>query len=229
MSKLVVITGVSQGLGRAMTEQFIELGHTVIGCARNEQAIEQLKKEFGEPHNFAIVDVTNEARVQAWSEEIRSIYSPPDILINNAGFAPVPAPLWAVKSEEFNKAMDVNIKGVANVIRHFVPAMVQRNSGVIINISSGLGRYTKPNVVPYATTKWAIEGMTRGLAQELPSGMAAIPLWPGAIQTLALEIFYGKEVAKNYITPQKWAKTAVPYMLQIGPSDNGKPLITPTG
>ena len=79
--------------------------------------------------------------------------------------------------------MDVNIKGTVNVIRHFVPAMVERRRGVIVNFSSGWGRSTRAEVAPYCATKWAIEGFTQALAQELPPGMAAVPLNPGIINT----------------------------------------------
>ena len=229
MKKIIVITGVSQGLGKAMAEKFALSGHTVLGCARNKEAIAQLREAFGRPHRFTVADVTDEESVKAWSEEVLNNYPAPDMLINNAGFIHGPAPLWEIDSKTFNRTIDVNIKGVANVIRHFVPAMVKENHGVIINISSGLGRYAKPDTAPYCATKWAIEGLTRALALELPDGMAAVPLWPGAIRTEALEIFYGKENAHRYITPQKWASIAVPYMLHIGPGDNGKPLVTPTG
>ena len=79
--------------------------------------------------------------------------------------------------------LDVNVKGVFNVIRAFVPAMVRRKSGVIVNLSSGWGRSTSPEVAPYCATKYAIEGLTLALAQELPAGMAAVPLNPGVIDT----------------------------------------------
>ena len=72
---------------------------------------------------------------------------------------------------------DVNVGGVANVIRHFVPPMVSAGRGVIVNLSSGWGRSVAANVAPYCCTKWAIEGLTRALAEELPQGLAAIPLY----------------------------------------------------
>ena len=78
--------------------------------------------------------------------------------------------------------IDVNIKGVANVLRHFVPAMIERGRGVIVNFSSGWGAPSSAEVAPYCATKWAIEGLTRALAEELP-GMAAVPLNPGIIDT----------------------------------------------
>lgn len=223
---LIVITGVSQGLGLAMTEQFIQLGHTVLGCARNSAVVEKLDQKFGNPHNFTAVDVSDEQQVQAWAKRLAD-YSPPDLLINNAAVINNPAPLWQVPSEEFSNLIDVNIKGVANVIRHFVPAMIERKSGIVVNFSSGWGRSTSPQVAPYCASKWAIEGLTKSLAQELPNGMAAIALNPGIIHTEMLEICFG-ESAAAYTPIKDWVKKAVPFLLQLEPSDNGMSLTVPT-
>ena len=107
----------------------------------------------------------------------------PDLLINNAGTDEHPAPLWRVPAEKFNRVIGVNVIGVANVIRAFVPAMVAPRKGVIVNLSSGWGRSVSPEVAPYCASKWAIEGLTKALAEELPPGMAAVPLNPGVIDT----------------------------------------------
>lgn len=229
MAKLILITGVSQGLGKAMAEKFIELGHTVVGCARNKNAITQLQNRFAGLANFSVVDLTRESDVKTWSHQVLSKIGIPDLLINSAGMTPPPGPLWTIESKIFNQVIDVNIKGVANIIRHFVPPMVQHQQGVIVNFSAGWGRYTAANAAPYCASKWAIEGMTSALAQELPSGMAAVSLAPGVIHTQALEIVYGKEKAKKYLSPQQWAKIAAPFLLQIGASDNGKQLTMLTG
>ncbi len=109
------------------------------------------------------------------------------------------------------------------MIRHFAPAMVQAGAGVIVNFSSGWGRSTSAEVAPYCATKWAIEGLSRALAQELPKGMAAVPLNPGVIDTDMLRGIFG-EAARSYPSAQQWAKLAVPFLLGLGPKDNGKPL-----
>ena len=85
ISKLILITGVSRGLGRAMTEQFIQLGHTVIGCALNKEAIASLQRKFPSPHHFSCVDIVHEEQVKAWSKNILEQYETPDLIINNAG------------------------------------------------------------------------------------------------------------------------------------------------
>ena len=223
MTKIIVITGASRGLGFAMTEQFIQLGHTVFGCSRNSEAVQKLQQEFGSPHNFTAVDVSNEQQVKAWADNLLTNYSPPDLIINNAGVINNLAPLWQVPSEEFSYLIDVNIKGVANIIRHFVPAMIDKRSGIIVNFSSGWGRSTSAQVAPYCASKWAIEGLTRSLAQELPAGMAAIPLNPGIIHTDMLSISFGEEAA-NYTPVSDWVLKAVPFILKLKPKDNGIPL-----
>jgi NAD(P)-dependent dehydrogenase (short-subunit alcohol dehydrogenase family) len=98
---------------------------------------------------------------------------------------------------------------------------------VIVNFSSGWGRGTDAQVAPYCATKWAIEGLTRALAQELPKGMAAVPLNPGIIDTAMLRSCFGGD-AGHYPTAEVWAATAVPFLLHLGAKDNGKPLTVPT-
>lgn len=221
MTKTIAITGVSRGLGRALTEEFIKLGHTVIGCARSKSTIQELQKKYTQPHSFTVVDVVNEEQVENWSELF--VNSPPDLLINNAALINHPAPLWEVPSDEFSQLIDVNIKGVVNVIRHVLPSMIKSQRGIIVNISSGWGRSTSPDVAPYCASKWAIEGLTQALAEELPSGMAAIPVNPGIIHTDMLDICFGEQAA--FYTPlQTWVKKAVPFFLKLSPRDNGKPL-----
>lgn len=225
--RIVVITGATRGLGRAMAEEFIREGHTVIGCGRSERDVERLREKFDKPHDFYVVDVASDEEVQSWASLILANYGPPDLLVNNAGVINRNAPLWDVPAREFNAVVDINIKGVANMIRHFVPEMVRRRSGVIVNFSSGWGRSVDAEVAPYCATKWAIEGMTQALAAELPSGMAAVPFNPGIINTEMLRSCFGRS-AETYPTPAPWAKVAVPFLLALGPKHNGVSTTVPT-
>lgn len=222
----ILITGVGRGLGLAMTEKFIDLGHTVIGCSRQEKHVAALSKRLGPPHQFAIVDVADEAKVGEWAKQVLKQGSPPDLLLNNAAVVNRNAPLWQVPPDEFSRVIDVNIKGIYNFLRHFLPAMIERSSGVIVNFSSGWGRSTSPEVAPYCATKYAVEGLTMALAQELPDGICAVPFNPGIINTDMLQSCFG-ENADSYPTPDQWAKKAVPFLLKIGPRDNGKQLTAP--
>ncbi|MFI5336688.1 MAG: SDR family oxidoreductase, partial [Opitutales bacterium] len=133
---------------------------------------------------------------------------------------------WQVPSAEFNKLIDVNVKGVANVIRHFVPAMVARGTGVIVTLSSGWGRTAAAGVAPYCASKFAIEGLTKSLAQDLPTEMAAVPLSPGVVDTDMLRQAWS-DGASAYPKADEWAKTAAPFILQLGPKDNGQSLSVP--
>jgi len=224
--RTIVLTGVSRGLGRAMAEEFARLGHKVVGCARSREGVERLKATLGAPHDFEVVDVADEAQVARWARHVLQRHKAPDLLLNNAAVINGRARLWEVSSEEFGKVVDVNVKGVFHVLRHFVPAMVERGEGVIVNFSSGWGRTTDAEVAPYCATKFAIEGLTQALAQELPAGMAAIPLNPGIIDTDMLRSCFGNSAAL-YPSPEKWARRAVPFLLELNGRDNGKSLTVP--
>jgi NAD(P)-dependent dehydrogenase (short-subunit alcohol dehydrogenase family) len=226
MKKIILITGVSRGLGRALTEEFIRLGHVVIGCGRSEKEIAQLSKQFPSPNDFSVVNVADDSQVAAWAKRILSSHAAPDLLLNNAALINRNAPLWKISAEEFSDVIDVNLKGVANVIRHFAPAMIKQGSGVIVNFSSGWGRSTDAEVAPYCATKWAVEGLTQSLAQELPPGMAAVALNPGIINTAMLQSCFAGGAA-SYPAPREWAKTAAPFLLKINSADNGRPLTVP--
>jgi len=224
--KLVLITGVARGLGASMAKEFARMGHTVLGCSRSAIGVEQIASSLGAPHSFRVVNVADDNQVQAWSREILGAYSAPDLLLNNAAVINRNAPLWDVTATEFSDVIDTNVKGVANVIRHFVPAMISRRHGLIVNFSSGWGRSTSAEVAPYCATKWAVEALTQALAQELPSGMAAVPLNPGIINTDMLRRCFG-ESAAAYPSPAVWAQRAVPFILSLGARHNGQPLTVP--
>ncbi|MCS7090877.1 MAG: SDR family NAD(P)-dependent oxidoreductase [Verrucomicrobiota bacterium] len=224
---VVVITGATRGLGRAMVEEFIRHGWVVAGCGRNAADVEDLCRLHPAPHHFAALDVRDDSAMRSWAESLSATVGVPDLLLNNAAVIHRLAPLWELSAEEFDAVIDTNIKGVANVIRHFVPRMIQRRRGVIVNFSSGWGRSVDAQVAPYCATKWAIEGMTRALAEELPNGLAAVALNPGIIHTDMLEACFGS-MAKQYPSPAAWARSAVPFLLKLGPADNGKALTAPT-
>ncbi len=225
-SKVVVITGVTHGLGRAMTEEFIRHGHKVSGCGRSAAEIEKLNERFGRGHDFCAVDVSSDEAVKSWAAGCLTAHGPPDLLINNAGVINKNARLWEVSAQDFDTVINVNLKGTVNVIRHFVPAMVKRKSGVIVNFSSGWGRSADAEVAPYCASKWAIEGLTQSLVQELPTGMAAVPLNPGIVDTEMLRSAFGHS-AGNYPRPEEWAEIAAPFLLSLGPKDNGAQLTVP--
>lgn len=226
--RIVGITGVTRGLGRAMAEEFARLGHKVVGCGRSQKEVAQLQGELGKPHDFAVVDVAVDEEVKAWAAKVLSSKGAPNLLLNNAAVINKNARLWEVGADEFSRVIDVNVKGTVSVIRHFLPAMIKNGEGVVVNFSSGWGRSTDAEVAPYCASKWAIEGLTQSLSQELPSGLAAVALNPGIINTEMLRSCFGGS-ASSYPTPERWATTAVPFLLRLGPGDNGKQLTAPGG
>lgn len=217
----IVLTGVTRGLGRALAEEFIKAGHTVIGCGRSGDAIFDLRMTHQAPHDFSVVDVALDTKVSIWAAKVLENDSPPDFLINNAAIMNRLSPVWEQDDREFTKLVDANIRGTQNVLRHFVPAMIAKKKGVIVNFSSGWGRSVAPEVGPYCMSKWAIEGLTKAMAAELPAGMAAIPLNPGVIDTDMLRSCWG-DGAGGYPKAEQWAKTAAPFILKLGPKQNGQ-------
>lgn len=226
MPGIVFITGCTRGLGRAMTLGFARRGWIVAGCGTRPEATAALQAELGPEHLVFTCDVTDSAAVDGFAARVLAERGTPDLLINNAAVINANAPLWEVSAKEFSRVIDVNLKGVHHVCRAFIPAMIARGSGVIVNFSSGWGRSTSPDVAPYCATKWGIEGLTRALAEDLPDGLAAVPLNPGIIDTDMLRSSFGAG-AGNFPDPAEWVEKAVPLLEKLGPRDNGKPLTVP--
>ena len=144
-AKHVVITGVSRGLGASLCREFIRRGHIVSGSARHPSEDEVAEA----PHEISAVDVCDRCAVLSWATQVIARQGPPDLLLNNAALINRNAPLWEVPAAEFEAVVDVNIKGVFHVLQAFLPAMMERGSGVVVNFSSGWGRSTSPDVAPY--------------------------------------------------------------------------------
>lgn len=224
--KTVLITGCSRGLGRAMVQEFAKQGWTVVGCARSMDAMMELAAAMGPPHFFAACDVADDKGVASFCRAVVKNTGVPDLVLNNAAVINTSAPLWEIGADEFARVIDINIKGTANVLRHMMPLMMERGSGVVVNFSSGWGRSTAPEVAPYCATKFAIEGLSQAVAQETGGKVAVIALNPGIIDTEMLRSCFGGGAA-DYPGPQVWAREAVPFLMKLGPRDNGKSLTAP--
>ncbi|EEK51007.1 Short-chain dehydrogenase/reductase SDR [Bacillus cereus ATCC 10876] len=227
ISKSVIITGVTQGLGRAMVDRFHELGWNIYGCGRSKDKIEELKKQYSKIHDFQVIDVSDSQQVNNWANYILNRHTAPNLIINNASIVNQNAQLWKITAQEFESVMNVNVNGVVNVIRAFVPAMVSRKEGIIINMSSSWGREGEAELAPYCASKFAIEGITKSMALELPHGMAVVALDPGgSISTPML-----KSCAPQYINespaPETWSHKAIEYILNITIDKNGDSLTCP--
>jgi NAD(P)-dependent dehydrogenase (short-subunit alcohol dehydrogenase family) len=224
--KTVVITGCTRGLGRAMIPVFVEAGWHVAGCGRDGPRIAALRQRIPPPHHFDVCDVSCEAEVACFCAAILKSFGPPDLVLNNAAMVNAPAPLWEIGPEDFSRIIDTNIKGPAAMMRHLLPAMLERGGGVIVNFSSGWGRSTAAGVAPYCATKYAIEGLSMAAAQDTGGKVAIIPMNPGIINTDMLRTCFGTE-AGHYPDAGDWAKRAVPFFIRLGCNDNGRPLTVP--
>ena len=225
-SRTIYLTGVSRGLGQALANLLMENGHVVIGCARNEAVINRMRKVHGSPHRFSVVDVTDQAAVEAWIDESFVDDQSSSLLVNNAALINRNAMLWEVPPEEFEQLMNVNIRGTYHCIRSVVPRMMKAGGGGIINVSSTWGRTTSAEVAPYCASKFAIEGLTSALAQELPPPLFAVAINPGIINTEMLQSCFGS-AATGYPSPQEWAQTAMPFLLSLTRRNNGDSLQVP--
>lgn len=222
----IIVTGCSRGLGRALVDEFVHAGHHVAGCSRSAAVMAELAENYGDKHHFQALDVRQNDQVGQWINTVVQHMGVPDLVINNAAIINEPAPLWEVPAAEFQALMDINVVGVHLVTRHVLPLMIEQGSGVLVNLSSGWGRSVSAEVAPYCASKWAIEGMTQALAEELPAGLAAIPLSPGVIDTDLLRQIWG-ESAGGFRSAEQWARDAAPFILGLNSSNNGQSLTVP--
>lgn len=219
----ILITGATRGLGKALVPLLAERGHVVAGCGRTAATITELAKTHPAPHHFSVVDIAENKAVERWATTLRSKGFVPDLVLNNAALMNDLARLWETSAEEFDRLLAVNVGGIANIARAFLPGMINHGSGVVVNVSSGWGRSTSPEVGPYCTTKYAVEGYSGSLAQELPDGLACVLLNPGVIDTEMLRKCM-PDVARECGGPDSWAARNVEALLALGPQDNGRRL-----
>ncbi len=137
-----------------MAARLVEDGHTVIGCGRSLGAIKELESAHGPAHRFDCVDVASDEEVAAWAAGVIDQFGPPDLLLNNAGVINRSASLWELSAAEFDEVFDVNVKGVANVLRHFVPSMVERQTGTIVNFCPRWDRSAPSESAPCSGTQY---------------------------------------------------------------------------
>jgi NAD(P)-dependent dehydrogenase (short-subunit alcohol dehydrogenase family) len=203
-----------------MALEFAKRGWQVAGGARNLNGLSDLEKQLRAPYFIRSLDVTQSHDVDSFALEVKESLGVPDLLVNNAGVINQNAPLTQVPVAEFASVLAVNLGGIHNMIRSFVPMMEDKGRGIIVNFSSYWGQSTAPEVGPYCATKWGVEGLTRSLAQELPKGMAAIAFNPGVINTKMLQSTFGEQ-ALSYPNPKEWALEAVNRLENLGVTDNG--------
>jgi len=224
MNKLICISGCSRGLGRALAIEFSTRGWRVAGGARDDGSLDQLRQTLSTDNHLQSLDVTIPEQVDSFSEQVVGKLGCPDLLVNNAGVINSNAKLKNITPDEFAQVLSTNLGGTHNMIRAFLPFMEKEGKGIIVNFSSYWGKSAAPEVGPYCASKWGVEGLTRSLAQELPSGLSAVALNPGIIDTDMLRSCFGEEAAA-YEAPAVWAKKAADCLIGLGPSDNGETII----
>jgi NADP-dependent 3-hydroxy acid dehydrogenase YdfG len=188
--KVVVITGASSGLGEAAAKHLSQLGATVVVGARRAERIEKLAEEIrgnGGKSLAIVADVTNRDQVKKLVDSAVKEFGRIDVILNNAGIMPL-SPMERINVDEWDKMIDVNIKGVLNGIAAVLPYMKEQKSGQIINTSSVAGHKIFNGSAVYSATKFAVRALTEGLRMEVkPYNIRTTIVCPGAVKTELLE------------------------------------------
>jgi len=178
MSKVVLITGCSTGIGRHLAQRLTQMGYTVVATARKVETLDDLTVALKLPLDVTQTDSVNQA-IALTLQQFGRI----DVLINNAGYTMLGA-LEEVSEEQTQQVFDVNVFGALRMIRAVVPHMREQRSGRIINISSIAGKLSTPVNGTYSATKFALEALSDALQMELaPFGIQVVLVEPGAIKT----------------------------------------------
>ncbi len=184
--KVVVITGASSGLGEATARLLCAEGARVVLGARRADRLTSLAKELTASGGKAIAvttDVVHRAQVKALVDAAVKAYGRVDVMLNNAGLMPQ-APLERLKIDEWDRMIDVNIKGVLYGIAAALPYMKEQKAGHFINVSSVAGHKVGPGFAVYAATKYAVRALSEGLRQEVkPYNIRTTVISPGAVAT----------------------------------------------
>ncbi|MFP5977222.1 oxidoreductase [Enterobacter mori] len=165
-AKTILITGVSSGFGQALAREALALGHRVIGTVRTREALRVFEALATQRAYGFQLDVTNVGRIDEVVEEIESTIGPIDVLVNNAGYGHEGI-LEESTLAEMRRQFDVNVFGAVAMIKAVLPGMRQRRRGHIINITSMGGFITLPGISYYCGSKFALEGISETLSQEL--------------------------------------------------------------
>ncbi|WP_354666177.1 SDR family oxidoreductase [Nostoc sp. GT001] len=184
-NKVVIITGASSGLGEATAKRLAASGAKLMLAARREDRLKELVgaiAKSGGTATYQVTDVADCAQMEALAKETLSTYSRIDVLINNAGLMPL-SPLDQVKVEEWDRMIDVNIKGVLYGIAAVLPIMRQQKSGHVINLSSVAGHKVFAGAAVYCATKYAVRAISEGLRLESNGEIRSTNISPGAVAT----------------------------------------------
>jgi NADP-dependent 3-hydroxy acid dehydrogenase YdfG len=182
LDKIVAVTGASSGIGEAIARELANAGCQVMLAARREEQLKSLVQELGDNAAYHLTDVTDAKQVQAMAQATINRFGKIDVLVNNAGVMPV-SPLIDLKIDDWNKAIDINIRGVLHGIAAVLPHMSDRGSGQIINIGSVASLYALPNFAVYCATKFAVKAISESLRKETLGKVRVTTIYPGAIES----------------------------------------------
>lgn len=183
-SKVILITGASSGIGEAAVRLLAAQGHRLVIGARRTERLAALAEEVeasGGSVRYQALDVTSAASVSAFAQFALDTFGRIDVIVNNAGVMPL-SPLSATKVDEWDRMIDVNIRGVLHGIAAVLPAMERQGFGQIINISSIGGLSVSPTAAVYCATKFAVRAISDGLRQETDKVRVTV-ICPGVVES----------------------------------------------
>ena len=219
-NKVWFITGSNSGFGRSLTEAVLAKGDKVVATTRHPEAIEDLVKQYPDTVKAVNLDITKTDEISQAIDSALSTFGQIDVLVNNAGFGVMGA-VEEIEDEQIRYQFEVNCFGTLNVIKAMLPHFRQRKSGHILNISSIAGLRSRPGTGIYSASKFAIEGYSEALTQEIaPLGIKLTLIEPGLFRTE----FVGKSMATSDLQIDDYQETAhavVKYLL--GNSGKGDP------
>ena len=184
MEKIVLITGASSGIGAGIARELAKAGATVVLGARRTDRLEVLAEEIRSGGGKALtrrLDVTDRADVAAFADAARQAFGRVDVMVNNAGIMPL-SPMASMKVDEWDRMVDVNIKGVLYGIAAVLPEMIARGSGQIVNIASIGALQVWPTSAVYCGTKFAVRAISDGLRQE-HDNIRVTCIHPGVVES----------------------------------------------
>ena len=168
-NKTVIVTGASSGIGEATAEKLAASGAQVVLSARRTDRLKELQSKIEKNGGKALVVTADVTKKEDWKNliaETHKAFGKVDVLVNNAGLMPLSF-IENLKTDEWDKMVDVNIKGVLNGVASVIPDMKENKSGHIINISSVAGRKVMPSGAVYCATKYAVRALSEGIRQEM--------------------------------------------------------------
>ena len=200
--QVAVVTGAGQGLGQAIALRLAEEGANIAAVDLNAATGQEVARQIEEKGSRAVVydtDVSNWEAVQGLATQVIGDLGRVDILVNNVGWPCPGAPLTEQSNEVWEKSLLLNLTTQFYCCKAFIPHMLERSYGRIINVSSMAGKDGNPDIIPYSTAKAAIKGMTKGLGKELATtGIAVNCICPAVIETEGAKLV-GPEVHKILI------------------------------